>query len=300
MTPNNNYSILPFYKSLNEQSPKNFYAYGRAFNLATPNDMLPTFQINREHRSNLITSVILVDYITGQQVNITGNAISYGGLEIKYLNDYDIDVIICRGWYLGLNNPNGQYYLIISDGIETWYSDIFNWCNASKMVCLEWFDGDSFYFEDDQIMFYDGNFSNRLYLCADIRRPEYEFTDEAETLDGYFYPIKQIAEKIFRFVFGAPEYLCDCLRLVRLSDNVYIHDREFSRTYRSDEILITPSWGTVADIANIEVEFHCQAIAKKINSTASPLPPPVIPDPPTPGEKGDFNNDFNNDFFVEN
>lgn len=51
MTPNNNLSILPFYKTIGEQNARKWWVYGRVYPLFTPIGTLPPFQIMRPKRT---------------------------------------------------------------------------------------------------------------------------------------------------------------------------------------------------------------------------------------------------------
>ena len=92
-------------------------------------------------------------------------------------------------------------------------------------------------------------FRNVLYLQADIAKPEYPFEEEGETRDGYFFPIKQISEKHYRFSFLASEYLLDVMRFIRMAD--YAHIEKNGQIYKLDTFLITPDWEDNGDVAAV-------------------------------------------------
>ena len=94
---------------------------------------------------------------------------------------------------------------------------------------------------------------------------------------------KQISEKTYRCTFLAPEYLCDVMRLIRLSDYVIVTDK-YGRVYNCDTFLATPTWQTQGNLASVEVEFQTDTVVKKIcRGTIYE-------------NRGDYNSDFNNDF----
>ena len=114
--------------------------------------------------------------------------------------------------------------------------------------------------------------------------PDYEFEEEGEERDGYFFPEKQISEKTYKFSFLAPEYLCDVMRLIRLSDIVQVTDK-YGHLYNVDSFLIEPKWQQQGNLANVECEFQTDTVVKKIGRGYI-------------NGHADFNGDFNNDFKI--
>lgn len=56
---NNNFSVLPWYTSIDEQNHRKSYAYGNIYPLFTPKNKMLPFQFMRTTRANNITSVDL-------------------------------------------------------------------------------------------------------------------------------------------------------------------------------------------------------------------------------------------------
>lgn len=195
-----------------------------------------------------------------------------------------IDIIVFPGNFpIFTEFANGQYYASISDGIQTWYSDIFTVVNdIEPYLKIEWWDTEDFVMDAGAIVYKNPAFRNVLYLDSDLAKPEYPFEEEGETRDGYFFPIKQISEKHYRFKFFASEYLLDVMRFIRMAD--YARITYHGQTYALDTFLITPEWEDNGDIASVEAEFDTATVAKKIGRGF------------TPTDGGDFNEDFNNDF----
>ena len=184
------------------------------------------------------------------------------GMEYKQVGDKDILV------YAG-DNPftpsfsNGQYYAVMSDGIDRWYSEVFTSVNdIEPYLKIEWWDEKDFVMDAGTIVYTEPAFKNILYLDSDLAKPEYTFEEEGENRDGYFFPIKQISEKRYRFSFLASEYLLDVMRLIRMADHIVItyHNQE----YRPDSFLITPQWESNGDVAAVEGEFETDTVAKKL------------------------------------
>lgn len=283
MTPNNNLSVLPWYTDIKYQNHRKTYAFGNIYPLYTPARTLLPFQIIRDTRADTITAVKLYDKKGQLILNITSQLIE-SGLQIKRFETYGYDVIVNPGILpMALNMPEGVYYASISDGVQTWYSDLFTVVNdMSKYLKIEWYDIEDLQFDNGAIVYKSPIFKNVVYLAAELGKPEYPFKEDGEERDGYFFPEKQISEKTYKFVFLAPEYLCDAMRIIRMSDYVNVYFDGI--TYNCDTFLITPKWQTQGDIASVEAEFECATVVKKIGRGIVPT------------TLGDFNNDYNNDF----
>lgn len=286
MTPNNNLSVLPFYEGLQYQDYKKTYAYKNVYPLFTPMNRLLPFQIIRPTRTNEIQWVRIYDYkYTNLLKDITSQMLETG-LQIIRFPNYGYDVISHNGILpMALDFLDGRYMIAINDGVDTFYSDVFTWVSGgmNNYLCIEWYDKNNMAFDGGQIVYEGTLFKNRVYVLSELGKPEYKFEEEGEERDGYFFPEKQISEKTYRFSFLAPEYLCDVMRLIRMSDYVTVYSQ--SRKYNCDTFLITPKWQTQGDLASVECEFECATVVKKIGRGFIP----------TSG--GDFNFDFNNDFY---
>lgn len=402
MIPNNNLSVLPWYRSLDEQNARRWWVYGRVFPLFSPAERLLPFQIMRntlhEYTPGLVLPVADSDYgymlPTGEVIsdndygykeypisgvtavyfenltkcpdlavavvaydsndNVVGtftpefNEDGYftGGwtlpagtsyiyaqtknnnlqiakttvayvattqtapitkfeiytrdgalvgdftalineqITIKAFDNFGYDVIIYPAQLpLFQTFANGQYYAKLSDGTNTWYSEIFTAVNdIEPYLKIEWYDNNDFVMDAGRIVYKNPAFKNVLYLDSTIAKPEYNFEEEGETRDGYFFPIKQISEKRFRFKFFASEYLLDVMRFIRMADyaTIYYHGQRYSL----DTFLITPEWEDNGDVASVEALFDTATVAKKIGVGY------------IKAQRGDFNDDFNDDYNV--
>jgi len=199
----------------------------------------------------------------------------------KGFEDFDVVILPESAVLLGLSE--GQYYAKMTDGFNTWFSEVFTAVgNIDAYLRLEWWDDADFVMDAGTIVYEGVPFRNVVYLCTDIAKPEYLFEEEGETRDGYFFPIKQISEKRYRFSFLASEYLLDVLRFVRMADYAYI--TKDGKTYKTDTFLITPEWESNGDVASVQATFDTATVAKKVGFTQ------------VGAGKGDFSSDFNNDF----
>ena len=284
MIQNNNISVLPFYTSIDEQNHRKSYAYGKIYPLFAPADMLLPFQIIRNTRANDVTSVVLYDKTGKQVADITTN-MKETGLQIVRFQSLGYDVILYPSILpMPLNQLDGIYYMTLSDGVQTWYSEMFTVVqDVSAYLKIQWWDVENLVFDAGQIVYTEPNYKNTLYLCTELGKPEYEFEEDGEERDGYFFPEKQISVKTYKCTILAPEYLCDVMRFIRMADYIHITDK-YGREYDCDTFLITPKWETQGDLASVEIEFKTNTVVKKLGRGY------IL------GNKGDFNEDFNTDF----
>lgn len=287
MIPNNNLSVLPWYSSLAEQNARKWWAYGRIYPLFTPAGFMLPFQIIRTHRAGTTISSFLIYRKDGTLIGNYTQAIREAGIFIKQFTDYDVIVFggqtpVFTAFY------DGQYYATISDGSQTWYSEIFTVVNyIQPYIKLEWWDTEDMVMDAGRIVYKYNNetqFKNVMYICSDIAKPEYEFDEEINERDGYAFPIKQISKKRYKFSFLASEYLLDVMRFIRMAD--YISVTKNGQAYSLDTFLISPDWGEDGDLAIVKAEFTTATVAKKIGVGY------------IKAQRGDFNDDFNNDFDV--
>ena len=288
MIQNNNLSPLPFYKNDEYLSHNKQYAYGSIYNFFCENGILPPFQIVTEHGINEIEDVQLYDRDNNLIADVT-DELNNGGLTIKQFAQYGYDVIVYPSYLpLSTNMQIGVFYLKLFDGVDNWRSEYFtNVASTDGFIKIEWWDNEDFVLENGRIVYEGVKYHNVVFLNSQVGKPEYKFVEEGETRDGYFFPEKQLSEKVYKFTFIAPEYLCDVMRFIRMADNVVITD-ELGREYDCDTFLMSVKWQTQGDLASVEVEFETATIAKKIGHSQILV------------KGGDFNGDFNNDYSTEN
>ena len=286
MIPNNNLSVLPWYDSIERQNARKWWVYNKVYPLFTPAGFMLPFQVMREHRTNEIVSFRIYKRDNSLVGDFTQVMKETGLKVINPIGAREIDVIVYSGLLPAFTKfANGQYYAVMSDGVQTWYSEMFTIVNdISGYLKLEWWDVDDFYMDEGVIIYKSPLFRNKLYLCADIAKPEYIFEEDGETRDGYFFPAKQISEKRYHFTFLASEYLLDVMRFVRMADYAQITKNE--QVYKLDTFLISPEWEDNGDVASVDAEFDTATVAKKIGRGFVTT------------TNGDFNNDYNNDFLT--
>lgn len=262
MTPNNNLFPLPWYKSVKYQDFRKSYAYGNVFQLIAPDRSLLPFQIRRAHRASAaFTLRVLYDDGTLYR-NISTDAAA----DLHVVSGTDFDIIqYCNS---GLANQfaqplaPGRYYAELSDGVETWYSEVFNVVDdLSRYIRLEYWSADNQEYDGGEIAYLNG-YRNVLYICSELGKPDYEYEEEADPRDGFPFVEKQISKKTFRFECKAPEYLVDALRVVWLSD--YVRMTANGQQYEVMHFLSDPNWQEDGHYAMVECEVEADTVIKKI------------------------------------
>lgn len=281
MIPNNNLSVLPFYTDISKQNHRKDYAFGEVFPLLTPDRSVLPFQFIRATKGNAISYVRLKKLDGSTFLTITSQMLETG-LSINRYESLGYDVIMYRGILpMTITTPEGQYYVEISDG-SIYYSDVFTIVRKlDDCLKIEYRDLESLVFENGRID-YTNAFKFNVYLQTQLGRPDYPFEEQVEDRDGETFVEKQISEKTFKFNFLAPEYLCDAMRIIRMSDDVTVRNK--GDVYDVDNFLITPKWQDGGYLAAVETEFQCNTILKKIGVGLIEQ------------GLGDYNNDYNNDF----
>lgn len=284
MIPNNNLSVLPWYRTIGEQNAKKWWLYGKVYPLFTPAGFTLPFQVMRSRVVDVTNfQCNLYDAETDALLdsNVAQKMLD-SGMVFKTFGSYTIAVYPARvPLFTSLNN--GRYYFRMRINELFFYSDVFTVVNdIEPYLKISWWDVEDFRMDAGAIVYTEPAFKNILYLQSDLAKPEYVFEEDGESRDGYFYPAKQISAKRFRFNFLAPEYLLDVMRFIRLSDCVEIDYH--GQLYSVDTFLLTPEWENSGDVAVVQAEFTTATVAKKIGVGY------------IKAQRGDFNDDFNNDF----
>ena len=185
-------------------------------------------------------------------------------------------------YYLGdatdLPFEKGRYYMEFVFAVTTAsgttrksiYSDVFTCVDTDELqnyVKLRWKCASNIGVGFDIIPYASG-FENMLYLDTDICQPTYEVEEEGEKRDGYFFPFKQISYKKYAFTIHAPEYLCDAMRLVGLSDTIIITDK-YGEDYSATQFTLEPTWLEGGHYATVACEFTTQTVVKTLGKSIS-------------------------------
>lgn len=181
-------------------------------------------------------------------------------LAFSYITIGGKDYIVHKGEETAfLEGFTDKMYLELSDGIDTWYSAYFGFCEPCMRI--EWYDVEDFLFDAGAIAYSDG-YKNEMFFDAEIGMPEYEFEEEVAERNGYQFPISQISYKKYKFTLLVPEEVCDVMRFIRLSDHIRISTK--NDTYEATSFLMTPTWAEQGYLAEVACEFTTDTVAKKI------------------------------------
>lgn len=293
MIQNSNLSVIPFYSSLEEQDFRKWYAYGNVFPLpVSRNHLVPFFAIVPSD----VTSVYKVelfklccnndayiqegdynlDYSLDFKIYFNGDEQYWedlfydAGLRVASVGNYKVVAFIPNS--VNLNIAQGIYFLKLTlDDGSIIYSDAFKCvtdAELSRLTTIEWSCREDLSYSGGIIPYESLGFYNRVYLDTDIGMPQYEFEEEGQERLGYFFPIKQISYKKFNFSFYAPEYLCDAMRLIRLSDNILITDT-LNREYSATQFLLEVDWLEQGHYAGVRAEFTTDTVVKAIGKSFS-------------------------------
>lgn len=298
MTRQDNFNILPWYSSLDEQRHRGKYAMNRVWPLYALNNIPPVFQAT-------ISDELVLARISGELINLQTGAITninswIAGLRVVVKTNFGLFI---NDGVLPIAGATliGQHYIKLTvtpddDDAYNLYSEVFTFVdNVSNCIKLEYWDSVDFETPPSVIpphntaishglIHYDSTFKNRVYLNGIVSRPNYLFEEEATTRDGFVFSEKQISKIQFKFDFIAPEFITSALRIVRMHD--YIRITYDGIVYVVDNFLMSAKWLDGSDLASVEVEFEAGTVVKKIGKYAGE--PPAV--------AGDFNTDFNTDF----
>ena len=254
-SPNNNLSVLPWYTSLDKQNAKKWYAFGNVWPLVMPTNRIIPYQFVVPFTDVAITGSSIISLDTKD--------IYDGQSSHTLVTRVDYTVVKSNGFTVSL--PEGRYYAKIdfANGV-TYYSEVFTLVsNISDYVKIQYWNDDILAYNGGEIN-YEDEFKFEMYLCTTIGKPEYSFEEEVTKRLGYKFPELQVSNKLYKFTCIGPEYLCDAMRLIRLSDYIKIVSKDDS--YNALTFSYDAKWETQGDLASIEVEFETDTIIQKLSS----------------------------------
>ena len=261
---NNNLSVLPWYDSIDKQDFKKSYAFGAVYPLYMLKGYINPFQIVNIDVDDFDDgyTIELVNFQTGVAVNVTTAMSPY--ISVAFVTGIFGNVIFMTDQPVITSPKIGRYYLRITTALHQYFSDVITFVDSvTPFLKLEWWDVNDLQLEYGTLFYENYGFQNLLYLQTELGKPEYTFTDEGEERNGYFFPTKQISEKVFKFNFLSSEYLLDVMRLIRMSDYIRITD-PFGRCYNANQFEIKSEWETQGNLASATVQFQTDAVVKKI------------------------------------
>lgn len=264
----NNFSPLAFREKSQKATYKKWYAYGREFALPFSTTELPPFQFtvaNLPSFDPTTVEVFLVNEATGVR---SGTGIK---IKVDTMNEHNSVLYVSPGSNVYAKSmepgvyraefaiPEGETYvstpICVTDGIET----------NTNFVKLEYWNDENLAYPNGFITTgIDNDFKFQMYIPTTFFKPKYEFEEEITKRAGYKFLELQTCNKVFGFSFLAPEYICDALRLVRLSDYIrFTHDGEY---YNALNFEYTPDWQDNGYLAAIECQFETDTIIQKLPS----------------------------------
>lgn len=267
MEVHNNFSPLAFRRKESKATYEKWYAFGKNYAIPASANTLTPFQF-----TELNISVFDPDTIEVEVINEETGELKKTGVYVSF------DVMPEHGGVLyvspGKNSfrealPQGTYRARFSIGYEVYISTPF--CvipgieTSSKYLLIE-------YWNDEKIAYPGGfittgannDFRYQMYVPATICKPKYEFEEELTKRAGYKFLELQTSTKVYAFTFVAPEFICDAMRLIRLSDYIRIsHDGEY---YNALNFEFDVDWQEQLYLAAVDCQFETDSIIQKLPS----------------------------------
>lgn len=264
----NNFSSLAFREKTMKATYKKWYAYGKEFALPFSTTELPPFQFtvtNLPSFDPTTVEVFLVDEATGVR---SGTGIK---IKVDTMDEHNSVLYVSPGSNVYAKSvepgvyraefaiPEGETYvstpICVTEGIET----------NTNFVKLEYWNDEKLAYPNGFVTTgTDNDFKFQMYIPTTFFKPKYEFEEEITKRAGYKFLELQTCNKVFCFSFLAPEYICDALRLVRLSDYIrFTHDGEY---YNALNFEYNPDWQDNGYLAAIECQFETDTIIQKLPS----------------------------------
>lgn len=267
MEVHNNFSPLAFRKKESKATYEKWYAFGKNYAIPASANTLTPFQF-----TELNIPVFGPDTIEVEVINEETGEAKKSGVYVSF------DVMPEHGGVLyvspGKNSfrealPQGTYRARFSIGDEVYISTPF--CvipgieTSSKYLLIE-------YWNDEKIAYPGGfittgannDFRYQMYVPATICKPKYEFEEELTKRAGYKFLELQTSTKVYAFTFVAPEFICDAMRLIRLSDYIRIsHDGEY---YNALNFEFDVDWQEQLYLAAVDCQFETDSIIQKLPS----------------------------------
>lgn len=267
MEVHNNFSPLAFRKKESKATYEKWYAFGKNYAIpASANTLIP-FQFTDVNVGEVqpdSIEVVAVNQETGEGIK-TGVYVSrddmpeHGSVLYVSPGKNSFREALPQGTYRAEFSIGTQMYIstpfCVIPGIET----------SSKYLLIE-------YWNDEKIAYPGGfittgannDFRYQMYVPATICKPKYEFEEELTKRAGYKFLELQTSTKVYAFTFVAPEFICDAMRLIRLSDYIRIsHDGEY---YNALNFEFDVDWQEQLFLAAVDCQFETDSIIQKLPS----------------------------------
>lgn len=267
MEVHNNFSPLAFRKKESKATYEKWYAFGKNYAIPASANTLTPFQFTDVNVGEVqpdIIEVVAVNQETGDGIK-TGVYVSrddmpeHGSVLYVSPGKNSFSEALPQGTYRAEFTIGTQVYIstpfCVIPGIET----------SSKYLLIE-------YWNDEKIAYPGGfittgannDFRYQMYVPATICKPKYEFEEELTKRAGYKFLELQTSTKVYAFTFVAPEFICDAMRLIRLSDYIRIsHDGEY---YNALNFEFDVDWQEQLYLAAVDCQFETDSIIQKLPS----------------------------------
>lgn len=264
----NNFSPLAFREKSMKATYKKWYAYGKEFALPFSTTELPPFQFTVTNLPSFDPTTVEVFLVNEATEVRTGTGIK---IKVDTMDEHNSVLYVSPGSNVYAKSiepgvyraefaiPEGETYvstpICVTEGIET----------NTNFVKLEYWNDEKLAYPNGFVTTgTDNDFKFQMYIPTTFFKPKYEFEEEITKRAGYKFLELQTCNKVFGFNFLAPEYICDALRLVRLSDYIrFTHDGEY---YNALNFEYTPDWQDNGYLAAIECQFETDTIIQKLPS----------------------------------
>lgn len=260
-----NYSTIGFYTDINYQirnlksNPGGKTAYQ---NLMPVNKLIP----HSFSTAGTLTSAILTSLDGSETSNITAQYSSVA--KTGYTVYYNLGTTAIAGLV------NKEFYIIYTISGQTYFSDVVTFCpDVSECLSIEWFhlpNTGSFVYSYDSSSPETANGSyeydtfgfHKFYFHPDVilGMPEYPVEENLETRISKTFPITQISYKLWKFKALLPEYVLDCLRLVRLHSNIVVNLYDDTLTV-TDFLLGGTNWIDYGYLSFSDFEFRTAQVS---------------------------------------
>lgn len=258
---NGDLNILKWYDSIDKQEHRKWYFYDTIPILPVEINQLPPFQLVRPKTGAQITRFDLVNFKTGVVTDVL-SSVAAGGLQVLESSNKTYDIVYYPAT-VRIASPifdQGGYYAVMSDGVNTWYSEVFTMKNyLGDHIKIEWCHARDFDYPGGHIQYtssgYGNGFKNYLWVDTDIAKPQYIYEREVVNRDGQVFPRKQIRKKQYRFDYIGPESLLDVISIIELHDDVKIYDKNGNTLEVNEFEISEPEWSQQGNLAALTVTF---------------------------------------------
>ena len=258
--------MLKWYDSLAEQEYRKPYAFDNVPTLPIEMNQIPPFQLIRSRTGAAITRFELVAFKTGTTTDVLSE-LTTNGLAVLQPAGKAYDIIYYPST-VRIATPifdQGGYYAVMSDGVNTWYSDVFTMTPyLGGHIKLVWCHNRDFEFTGGHIQYTTSGFGNgyKNYLWIDtyIVKPQYEYEREVKTRDGIVMPVRQIRKKVYRFEYIGPESIIDALSVIELHDVKMVIDQNGQNFEAIEFEMSDPEWFAQGNQAAVTITMITEKV----------------------------------------